>query len=681
MTGKNIIYTLIASFVLALSACTSEDMSDSFDRTADGTIDFNVGVEVSPASRTITRSASPTYVAMQAGTQVRLKVDGVWNRKDPKNISQKTTCTSEATTSTVNKLLFSDEETLYWDDYGTGDPDNQANTDQGLRVLGVAVDGMSHAPEVNTESEWESLSWPVAIDGENVLNSDIIVSNNLKAYKFAERKDDEAKKMVFVHPLSKITFNITAGEGFTKGTIGATVNKFEKEPILWLTNATTLADIEKEANNYVLATGTVSIQKAVAESDNKTYKYIAGTTSTSNQTITVVKQAIVYPGTPLGASDNAVIAVLNADDNIYYIRAKEIREAMTKVDGHALFKTLPGYNYIINIKVNKTGARLTATVADWNEVNSDEVHPIINVDAFIGDLAGNASPEDFTAFTFWRSEKIAQDYQHEATLTGTPDGTTDWTFSNTLYWTHHNQHYHFRGIFPTTTAVTTDANGQQYVEVHNDAYSEKSFPSNFLMGMPEFSGKDYMCNNEDHDAVDMRIYGICARTSAINMNFRYMMSQVEVKLSSSETTADNYVDLAECQVELVNIGTEGHILLSDRSAVVMKDNQTYTLPGTSSTHYHGVIVPQALVNADKSNKVKFKITVYDDASHTNKDVYYADVAPVKVKALGASTSEAVTAWESGTHYVYNLKITKTEIKATASLTDWKTVEASEEVWF
>jgi hypothetical protein len=62
-------------------------------------------------------------------------------------------------------------------------------------------------------------------------------------------------------------------------------------------------------------------------------------------------------------------------------------------------------------------------------------------------------------------------------------------------------------------------------------------------------------------------------------------------------------------------------------------------------------------------------------------VYYADVAPVKVKALGASTSEAVTAWESGTHYVYNLKITKTEIKATASLTDWKTVEASEEVWF
>ena len=38
-------------------------------------------------------------------------------------------------------------------------------------------------------------------------------------------------------------------------------------------------------------------------------------------------------------------------------------------------------------------------------------------------------------------------------------------------------------------------------------------------------------------------------------------------------------------------------------------------------------------------------------------------------------------WLSGTHYVYNLKVTKTEIKASASLTDWKVEEAEQEVWF
>ena len=37
--------------------------------------------------------------------------------------------------------------------------------------------------------------------------------------------------------------------------------------------------------------------------------------------------------------------------------------------------------------------------------------------------------------------------------------------------------------------------------------------------------------------------------------------------------------------------------------------------------------------------------------------------------------------EEGTRYVYKLKVTKTEIKATATLEDWTTVEGSQEVWF
>jgi hypothetical protein len=230
------------------------------------------------------------------------------------------------------------------------------------------------------------------------------------------------------------------------------------------------------------------------------------------------------------------------------------------------------------------------------------------------------------------------------------------------------------------TAVKTSG-GRQVVEVANGQYDAATFPSNFVMGMPEFSGDDYMCDNEDHEHVDMRTAGICARTSAINLNFRYMMSRVEVKLSSSDKGAKDYVDLSDCMVELVNVGTKGDVLLSDRSALVTLDAQTYELNGVSSkVHYDDIIVPQTLVNTDSSNKVRFKITVFNGIM-TDYDVYYADVAPIKVKASGASVSAPVDAWESGVHYVYNLKITKTEIKATASLTDWKTVEASEDVWF
>ena len=221
--------------------------------------------------------------------------------------------------------------------------------------------------------------------------------------------------------------------------------------------------------------------------------------------------------------------------------------------------------------------------------------------------------------------------------------------------------------------------------VQNGAYSATTFPSNFLMGMPEFSGDNYMCKNDDHTSVDMRTNGICARTTAINLNFRYMMSQVEVNLTSSDSNAKDYVDLTYCDVRLVNVGTKGKIMLSDRSAKITEEANEYLLPVKSSAdnlHYHGIIVPQTLVNTDSTNKVRFKITVYKDLEKTIvEDVYYADVAPIKVTVSGESTAKETDKWESGVHYVYNLKITKTEIKATATLTDWITVEAAEDVWF
>ena len=679
MTGKNIIYTLTTLLVLGLGSCTSGEVGDSFDRTVDGSIDFTVGVENSPVKRAKTRAGeTPTYYAMQAGTQIRLKVDGTWAGKTPESISQKTTCTTEASSSIINALSFTDSEMLYWDDYGAGDPANATNTSNGVAVLGVAVDGMKEAPAIATDAEWESLSWPVITDGENVLNSDIIVSNNLTHYKFVERKDNDAKKMIFVHPLSKITINLKAGAGFTKGTVGATTNKFEKDPTLWLSNSTTLAGVTNTDNDYALTDGIVSIKDASAKSDGTKAKLIAGTTSTTDDNITVIKQAIVYPGTQLGASDNAVIAVLNADDNIYYIKAAEIRKAMHDIDASTDYKTKAGYNYIINITVNKTDIEVTATVTNWVDVNSEEVHPVINVNTTVGD--GDTKPTEANAFAFYRSENIEKDYVKATSPTAKTDGTVDWP--EKLYWTSHYQHYHFRGIYPESTVVKEDTDdNHQYVEVANGNYDASTFPSNFVMGMPEIASGT-MCGNPDHEQVDMSTHGICAREAAINLNFRYMMSQVEVVLSTSAEGAHDHVDLSNVVVELVNVYNSGNILLKDRSAVVTGDVGNFTLPQVSDTDHKflGVIVPQELTytTAGASTNVRIKITVTN--SDSTKDIYYADVNPI----LKKGTTDLIAPngkWESGTHYVYNLKVTKTEIKASASLTDWNKVEAEEEVWF
>lgn len=670
---------LIASLVLAFGSCTGEDFWDTFDRTVDGPIDFTVGVEGSPARRAFTRAAdennqtqtpaaSESYYALQGGTQLRLKVDGVWKRTSETGlVTKQATCKTEASETAVNTLNYDEGQTLYWDDYGTGDPENAENKANGLKVLAVAVDGKSDAPAI-AEGEWERKTWTVVTDGNDVLSGDILVSNNLTAYKFAERNEADAKKLIFKHPLSKITFNIKAGQGFANG--------FEKDPVLTLSKANTLEGVKDAANNYALTSGTVNISNAEAKNDGTKATIVAGTTSDASEKVNVVKKAIVYPGTQLGADDNAIIGVLQADDNVYYIKAKEIHDKMTE---HTNYETKPGYNYIINITVNKTGIRATASVVDWNKVESDEAYPEINVSSKIGITSGTAP--SFASYDFWRSEEINKDYQHEATPTVGTDGAT--TFGEqTLYWPSHDTHYHLRGIYPTNTAVTTDTDGNQVVAVENGAYSVSTFPSNFVMGMPEFgeSESDYMCNNGDHTPVDMREKGICARTSLINLNFRYMMSQVEVNLTSKSDDSNAIVDLTNAEVELVSVGTKGNILLSDRSALVTEEG-SFTLPHTTGNNYHGVIIPQTLVNGD-SNKVKFKITVYADAQKTKKSVYYADVAPIKVKVVGSTdAAKATDAWQSGVHYVYNLNITKTQINATATLTDWATVAASEEVWF
>ena len=685
MNRKDFIYTLAASLVLGLGSCTSEDFWDTFDRTVDGPIEFTVGVEASPAQRALTRAeespATTGYYAMQPNTRVRLRVDGAWNRKPTPAISKQTTCTAETATGTINALSFTENETLYWDDYGIGDPENSENNANGLQVLGVAVDGMDKAPEI---TEWESLEWPVITNGKNVLNSDILVSNNLTgtdAYKFVKPTKDHPGNLVFVHPLSKITINLKAGVGFTNGKIGNTTYKFENDPVVTLTNATTLATISDNA--YCLTKGTINISDASATSDGTKAAVVAGTTSTTDNTYTVIKQTIVYPGTPF--SEGAVIAVVQADGNVYYVKADQIRAAMKANDASTNYTTKAGYNYIINVTVTKTGILTTATVTAWNEVNAEEAFPKINVIAPVGNQGGSI-PSDFNGkFGFWLSTDIDKEYVCGATPTINSDGSMDWTGTNLLYWPDHNTHYHFRGIYPKDTQVTKENDGKQFVKVVNGAYSANTSPSNLLIGMPEFDG-EALCGNQEsgHTQVDMRTGGICAREANINLNFRYMMSQVEVNLTSNSTDASSKVVLDNATVELVNVGTEGNILLSNRSAEITSEG-TFILPHTSGYNYHGVIIPQTLIDnaATDKNKVKFKITLYTDATKTTKtDVYYADVAPIKVKEKNSSADAAATdAWQSGVHYVYNLNIIKTQINATVSLTDWKTYEASEEVWF
>lgn len=700
MNRKDFIYTLAASLVLGLGSCTSEDFWDTFDRTVDGPICFTTGVESSSAQRAFTRAGSEQELTN--GTQVRLRASGFWEFASPKDSIIKYTAALIKDVDKDGGLNYENSVPFYWDDFGAGDPKNTEHTAHGITVLGVAVNGLTAAPEIENKNEWKELSWPL-VDGSNGVNAiekDIIISNNLKkknTCKFAEKSTP--KNLDFIHPLSKITFNIKAGEGFPveKGN-----TKFENDPVLVLSKSNEFANVDEEANRYVLATGKIKIEDGVAESDGTMSSVVVGTTSTPNSsTVSVIKQALVYPNTQLGTDDTDIIAALKVDENVYYIKAAEIHTAMNTYDSEATvkhngYKTLPGVNYIIKITVNKTGVRFTASVTDWDNVEAANVDPEIDVTTHIGlSDSGTNAPNNFTSYALWRSTNIASGYQHESTLSGGAiDGNSVWTASQQLYWPDHNTHYHLRGLFPLrdnvaqTGPVVGELNGEQVVSVSNGACTESTvkntFPCNFMIGMPEFGDANYMCKSELHDPKDMRTEGICARSSAINLNFRYVMSQVEVELTSNpDETATDYIDLTNSKVYLVNVGNDGAIKLSDRSAIFTDDGkQSFLLPKTSGNNFRGIIIPQTLVNDDtqKSNKVRIKIEVYNkDNASVLEDVYYADVAPIQKsdKSLVAPNGK----WEAGVHYKYTLKLTKTKINATATLTDWQQVDASTDVWF
>lgn len=697
MNRKNFIYTLAASLVLGLCSCTSEDFWDTFDRTVDGPIEFNVGVEASPAQRAMTRTGdeeatttttTSSYYAMQAGTQVRLKVDGMWKRKsETVPVSKPTTCTTVAateTSKTINALSFTENETLYWDNYGIGDPENVDGygnhyKETGLSVLGVAVDGNTSFPEV---SDWNELPW-CTIDAENkiaeakngLLTKDIIVSNNLtgtNAYKFADRNKSPQNQLNFQHVLSKITFNITASDGF----VVDGENKFKNDPEVILTSADKIGNVDDQHYQYAKTNGTIDIENAEAKSDNEVSKVIAAKVKTDGATVTMA--AVVYPGTVLGLDDNSVIARLNVDENIYYIRAAEIHKAMTTTND---FTTKAACNYVINVVVSKTHIGLTATVQDWQVFETAEtINPVININ---GDLGSEVTEltNKFGMFTLYRSITKNNGYSGASTFSKPSAASKEWIASPTLYWPDHDTHYHFRGIYPTTTEVVNDGTGtDDYIVVSNHNNDD------LLIGMPD-KVKGVSCGSTDHTPIaDMSEGGICAREGKINLEFHYMMSEVEVSLTSSNKDDADYVDLVSdgvsVKVELLNVYTKGKVLLKDCSVVPSGDVTTDALDAQNGNEFKAYIVPQQLTftQAGADTNLRFRITVtHTDGTH---DYYYADAQPIKVKLDGSSdAAAAVDAWKSCARYKYIMKVTKTQINATVTLADWKIFKAEEDVWF
>lgn len=631
-------------------------------------------------------------------TQIVLRIDGTWKGHTPsEDIKQQTVATLDEA-SDAHNVLKSFNPVRYWDDYGMADPANMAGDgngrDKGLTIYGAAVNGKTSLPESlksldNTSSTWNALSWQVCKNTESdivdqtsgwsdydLLTSNNVVAANDNAFKFENR--DDGKLLEFTHAMTKITVVLTAGEGFPGYSIGSPENAcFEAAPTVTLEGFYTQGSVDVELKE--------SKPTETITSKIKMYCSDGGATHTAKF------DALVFPGNIF--ADGTQILSFTADGNTFLVTAAKLNVAIQKaIDDKATTK-YPGTNkalqqawdYVLNITVNKTDIKIFATIRNWDAVEAEKEEPVIAISETYGHT-GSAFTE---SFDFFRSTSKISGYSNDAYVEYS-EGS--YVFHNPLYWPDHQTHYFFRGVFPRvqtgenvsgeeawipSNKILTSNLSASTIAVENVAYSEGTYPSDLAFGWPR---KTDDVDDDETCKVHSGTQGICATEGGINMNFKYVMSKVQVSLKSSGTAGKDKVDLSDVEVQIINGYRSGKIQLSDgkHADFVNADKaDSYTLSQTTAETGFTVTTLDAIVPQDIADNVKIRIIVKDNtAQHNILDVY-----ETQLNQIEDSSSSAVTEWEPGKWYKYQLDILKTEIKVKATITDWKTVNAGGNIWF
>lgn len=626
-------YLYIVSLV-ALSACNSEELNTS--DTTDGEIHLSAAT-IEGNTAVTTRTVTPgSPKALTEGTAIALQVSGTWTGHTPsETVTLTTTATATAPTTTTNDLTLS--PALFWDDFGTADPNNKdTGREAGLTIFGVACDGEITVPTVG---DWTALAWGLGDDQTGGISAkDLLLSNNVKgdnAYKFDSR--DKGKQLEFYHALSKITVNIKAGTGFTD-------NKFTSDPEVVLTSNTT-TEWAYTSGTFDVTTGALKLGSL-----NAVTMAQAATAATD---YTVTKEALVMPGSTFN-SDAATIMRINADGNIYYITAAKIRTAIKSThENDGAYETVAGKNYIFNVTVNKTGVEVTATVKDWDTVDSEEEIPAISFTADVkknsdgngNNLGNDDSLKSGDSFSLWMSTNNTSFGSIATTATYYADNSK-FVNSPAIYWPNSSTSYYFRALAQKTDSKTLDAVTAFNVNKGTD----------LLWGTTAAHTGTEADGTTTHDYAESAV--INPRTGAVPLIFKHAMSNVVVELSTS-TDAASEVNLTDATVTMSNLYTNGKIDIAGGTVSVPDDSEKSTVTVSGET----IMVPQTIGDTSKMT-----ITLKDGTT------YSLQLNTCTCKINGVDTP--IASWAGGSKYTYKIYLEKEAMKFSVTIAPWVDVTGS-----
>ena len=503
--------------------------------------------------------------------------------------------------------------TLYWDDFSNETNDLRSSNHYLQSFYGYCYNGGTPSDAL-TESTGV-LGWTVPYDqtqADALKHADLLWSAEQTPIKYDHAEGSRGKLVLpYTHAMSMVTVVVTAAEGFSDAALTNTWLELQGMNRTCKTTAPTY-----EISNVGQGTDSPGLVKMAL---------------TLNEGMTCTYQAIVVPQTVL-TSGNSFLKINGAEDNNY-----EVKVTQNMLDGWASGlsegKMQSGYNYQLNVTINKVGIDVSATITNWNTVEATGTGEI----KFQNDVTTTGPIADELKVGGMDIYKSTSQSFDEKSTTLTWDGTNStWTYSPTIYWAGQGDASYFRALSP---AASTTAMAQG-----NDV----------LWGFACDADADISKVGTQNEVK------ITPRTGDVSLRFRHAMSKITVQLVSSGEAA---VVLTDALISITNLANAGTLDLV-KGTIQAGEKQSKPIDCFCSASHPVVdkpkldnycVIPQS-IGHDAVLTVKLADgTTYSLPLNTCKD----------------SSGQSIATWEQGRHYVYTITLTKGSISFRALIKEWE----------
>ena len=561
-----------------------------------GTADIRTSVSVDQAPRLVTFTKGTEACTNYSGRDIT-----------PIGLNTPLGLSSQNTKQTSNLT-----PTLYWDDFSNETNDLRSSNHYLQSFYGYCYNGGTPSDAL-TESTGV-LGWTVPYDqmqADALKHADLLWSAEQTPIKYDHAEGSRGKLMLpYTHAMSMVTVVVTAAEGFSDAALTNT----------WL---------ELQGMNRTCKTTapTYEISDVGQGTDSPGLVKMA---LTLNEGMTCTYRAIVVPQTVL-TSGNSFLKINGAEDNNY-----EVKVTQNMLDhwasGLSEGKMQSGYNYQLNVTINKVGIDVSATITNWNTVEATGTGEI----KFQNDVTTTGPIADELKVGGMDIYKSTSQSFDEKSTTLTWDGTNStWTYSPTIYWAGQGDASYFRALSPaaSTTAMTQGNDVLWGFACDADADISKVGTQNEVKITP--------------------------RTGDVSLRFRHAMSKITVQLVSSGEAA---VVLTDALISITNLANAGTLDLV-KGTIQAGEKQSKPIDCFCSASHPVVdkpkldnycVIPQS-IGHDAVLTVKLADgTTYSLPLNTCKD----------------SSGQSIAAWEQGRHYVYTITLTKGSISFRALVKEW-----------